>query len=203
MKNLSIKWKILFLVVLGPVLVGSILAWQRVNDIRKGAEHAIISKSSGIVLMAEATRDRMAKKLKSGVITPFDQLNADNILDAVPVVTALQVASDKAQEAGYTFRAPKMSPRNPKNTPTALEQQVLAELKNKNLSEKIIIEKDQIRYFKPIRLTSECLFCHGDPKGEADVTGGIKEGWKTGEIHGAFEITSSLAEANLTAPASS
>ncbi len=196
MKNLSIKWKILFLVVLGPILVGSILAWQRVNDIRKGAEHAIISKSSGIVLMAEATRDRMAKKLESGVIKPFDELDPSLVVEAVPVITAIQVAEDKAREAGYTFRVPKISPRNPKNAPTALERRVLSEFKNNNLTEKIIIEKNLIRYFKPIRLTSECLFCHGDPKGSPDVTGGTKEGWKTGEIHGAFEIISSLADAN-------
>ncbi len=196
MKNLSIKWKILFLVVLGPILVGSILAWQRVSDIRKGAEDAIISKSSGIVLMAEATRDRMAKKLKSGVIKPFEELDPSLVVEAVPVITAIQVAEDKAREAGYTFRVPKLSPRNPKNAPTALEQKVLNEIKTENLTEKIIIEKNQIRYFKPIRLTSECLFCHGDPKGSRDVTGGTKEGWRTGEIHGAFEIISSLADAN-------
>jgi methyl-accepting chemotaxis protein len=196
MKNISIKWKILFLVILGPILVGSILAWQRINDIHEGAEKAIISKSQGIVLMAEATRDRMAKKLKDGVIMPFDQLDTAHVIEAVPVITAIQVAEDKAREAGYTFRVPKMSPRNPKNTPTSLEQKVLAELKNNNLPEKIIIEKDQIRYFKPIRLTGECLFCHGDPKGTADVTGAAKEGWETGEIHGAFEIISSLAEVN-------
>ena len=33
------------------------------------------------------------------------------------------------------------------------------------------------------------------PKREKDPTGGIKEGWKEGEIHGAFEIVSSLKEA--------
>ena len=196
MKNISIKWKILFLVVLGPLLVGSILAWQRIGDIRKGAEEAVISKSKGIVLIAEATRNRMAQKLKSGVIRPFDELDSAHIVDAVPVVTALQVAGDKASEAGYTFRAPKISPRNPKNTPTPLEEKVLAELKSGNLKEKIIIEKDKIRYFKPIRLTEECLYCHGDPKGTPDVTGGIKEGWRVGEIHGAFEIISSLEAAN-------
>ena len=196
MKNVSIQWKILFLVLLGPILVGAILSWQRINDIQEGAEKAIISKSSGIVLMAEAARDRMAKKLEAGVIKPFDQLDASNILEAIPVITAIQVAADKAQEAGYTFRVPKMSPRNPQNTPTDLEQQVLAEIKNNNLSEKIIVEKEQIRYFRPIRLTAECLFCHGDPKGSSDVTGGIKEGWATGEVHGAFEIISSLEEAN-------
>ena len=104
--GVSIKWKILFLVFVGPIVIGGILAWQRISDIRTGAEKAIISKSAGIVMMAEATRDQMAKKLQSGVLKPFDQLNASNILEAVPVVTAMQVASAKAKEAGYTFRAP-------------------------------------------------------------------------------------------------
>ena len=198
LSRLSIKWKLLLLVLIGPIIIGGILAWQRIEDIRTGAEKAIISKSAGIVMMAEATRDQMARKLKSGVLKPFEQLNADNILEAVPVVTAMQVASAKAKEAGYTFRAPKAMPRNPQNTPTDLEKGVLEEFASKNLTEKIIIEPDQIRYFKPIRLTAECLYCHGDPAGSKDVVGGVKEGWREGEIHGAFEIISSLAETNAT-----
>ena len=194
--GISIKWKILLLALLGPIVVAVFLAWQRIDDIRSSAEKAIISKSAGIVMMAEATRDQMAKKLQSGVIKPFDQLTAANILEAVPVVTAMQVASAKAKESGYAFRAPKMMPRNPQNTPTDLEKNVLDELTSKDLTEKIIIEKDQIRYFKPVRLTAECLYCHGDPVGSKDVTGGTKEGWREGEIHGAFEIISSLEETN-------
>jgi len=194
--GISIKWKILLLVLLGPLVIAVFLSWQRINDIRSGAEKAIISKSAGIVMMAEATRDQMAKKLQSGVLKPFDQLNASNILEAVPVVTAMQVAATKAKESGYTFRAPKVMPRNPANTPTDLEKDVLLELTSKNLTEKIIIEPDLIRYFKPVRLTAECLYCHGDPVGSKDVTGGTKEGWREGEIHGAFEIISSLEETN-------
>ncbi|WP_028317993.1 methyl-accepting chemotaxis protein [Desulfobulbus elongatus] len=194
--SVSIKWKILTLALLGPLVVAVFLAWQRIGDIRSGAEEAIISKSHGIVLMAEAVREQMAKKLQSGVLKPFDQLDAGNILEAVPVVTAMRVAAAKAEEAGYTFRAPKVKPRNPLNTPTDLELQVLAELERDNLSEKIIIEPNQIRYFRPVRLSAECLYCHGDPAGSKDVTGGTKEGWHVGEMHGAFEIISSLEEAN-------
>ncbi len=64
------------------------------------------------------------------------------------------------------------------------------------MTEKIIKEHDKIRYFRPIKLSKDCLFCHGDPKGEKDPVGGIKEGWKEGEVHGAFEIISSLDEAS-------
>ena len=74
LSGISIKWKILLLVLLGPLVIAVFLSWQRINDIRSGAEKAIISKSAGIVMMAEATRDQMAKKLQSGVLKPFDQL---------------------------------------------------------------------------------------------------------------------------------
>jgi len=33
-----------------------------------------------------------------------------------------------------------------------------------------------------------CLSCHGAPKGERDVTGMKKEGWKEGELAGAISI---------------
>jgi len=194
--TVSIKWKILILTLLGPVIIASILAWQRIDDLRSGAEEAIISKSNGIVLMAEAAREQMSKKLQTGVIKPFDQLNAANILDAVPVVTAMQIAASKAQEAGFTFRVPKMAPRNLQNTPTELEREVLTEFERTGIKEKVIVEANQIRYFKPIRLTADCLYCHGDPVGGKDAVGGIKEGWREGEIHGAFEIISSLEPAN-------
>ncbi|WP_306547442.1 methyl-accepting chemotaxis protein [Desulfobulbus sp.] len=196
LSSISIQWKILALALLGPAVIALILTWQRINDIRSGTEEAIISKSAGIVMMAEATRDEMAKKLQRGVIKPFDQLTGDNIMEAVPVITAIDVAASKAQEAGYTFRVPKMAPRNPKNTPTDLEKEVLIEFERSNLTEKIVVEENQIRYFRPIRLTSECLYCHGDPVGGKDVTGGVKEGWREGEVHGAFEIISSLEGAH-------
>lgn len=194
--NLSIKWKMLLLILVGPLLIAAILAWQRVGDIRHGAEQAMVSKSASIVLMAEATRDRMANKLQKGILKPLSELNATQVMEAVPVITALQVAADKAQEAGYTFRSPSTHPRNPANAANEIERQVLEEIKSKNLKEKVIIEKDQVRYFKPIYLTADCLYCHGDPKGERDVTGAIKEGSKVGDLYGAFAITSSMEDAN-------
>ncbi len=195
-RDISIKWKILFLALAGPAVIALILAWQRTNDIRSGAEKAMIDKSKTIVLMAEATRNEMSRKLSLGIIKPFDQIEPSKVIEAVPVVTAMQTAALNAEKAGYTFRVPKVSPRNPKNEPTPFELEILKELEAKDLAEKIVISKDEIRYFKPIKLTKECLFCHGYPKGSVDPTGGVLEGWKEGEIHGAFEIISSLANVN-------
>ena len=194
--DLSIKWKIILIAVGGPIILAALLGWQRIQSIRQGALDAILSKSRAITMVTESVRNQMARKLQTGIMKPFAELNSTNILEAVPVVAAMQVARERAKEAGYTFRVPKINPRNPDNTPTSLEAAVLKELTEQNLNEKVIFEDDQVRYFRPIRLTKECLFCHGDPAGGKDVVGGTKEGWQEGEVHGAFEIISSLAEAN-------
>ena len=196
MKSLSIKWKIFGIVLFGPIVIALILALQRVNDIRMWAEQSTIEKSQAIVLMAEAGRNEMSNKLKQGIIKPFESLDKSNLIEAVPIITAINMARTNAESAGYQFRVPKFNPRNPKNTPTEFEASILKEMAAADIDEKIVVEKDQIRYFKSVRLTQECLFCHGNPKGKKDPTGGTMEGWKTGEIHGAFEIITSLKAAN-------
>ncbi len=198
LKKMSIKWKILAVVAAGPVLVTLVLAWQRIGDIRSGAEDAIIEKSHAIVLMAEAARDEMSHKLKTGVIRPLNEIEPSKVIEAVPVITAMNTAAVNAEKAGYIFRVPKLSPRNPKNTPDSVEADVLNELKAGNLDEKIVYEPDRIRYFRSVRLTSDCLYCHGSPSGKLDPLGMAKEGWAEGEIHGAFEIISSLDEAHAS-----
>jgi methyl-accepting chemotaxis protein len=192
--DLSIKWKILLPALAGPVVIAAVMAWLWTDDIWVAAEKSVVDKSKAIVLMAEATRNEMSRKLQLGIIKPFDQIEPSQVIEAVPVVTAMQTAAINAQKANYQFRVPKVSPRNPANEPTPFELTILNELKAENLEEKVVVTEDEIRYFRPIRLTEECLYCHGDPKGSIDPTGGRLEGWKVGEIHGAFQIISSLDE---------
>lgn len=194
--DISIKWKILTFVLAGPTIVAILLTWQRVNDIRSNAHHTIVDKSKAIVFMAEATRNQMAKKLDLGLMKPFSEVPPETIVEAVPVVTAMQTAAINAEKADYDFRVPKINPRNPKNTPTQEELNYLQQIKEKGLKELIVVKKNEIRYLKPIELTKDCLFCHGEPKGTTDPTGGVREGWKAGEIHGAFEIITSLKNVN-------
>jgi len=198
MNKASIKTKVILITVAGPVVIAALFAWQRVDDMRSSAIKNIEDKSKAIVLMAEATRNQMARKLELGIIKPFDTIEPSLVVEAVPVVTALQTAAVNAEKAGYRFRAPKVNPRNPENTPTPDELEILNELKRDNLTDKIIISENDVRYFKPIKLTQDCLFCHGEPKGTKDPTGGTREGWEVGQIHGAFEIISSLEATNAS-----
>ena len=198
--RLSLTWKVLLIIVCGPVVLALVMAWLHISDIKEAAIGGRLKESRSVVMMAESVREDMAHKHKMGVLRPLDELREDpaRLMQAVPIVTAMSTAAAKAVEAGYEFRVPKESPRNPKNTPNPLEKEVLAEFSRTNLAEKVIVEKDRLLYFKPIRLSEDCLYCHGDPKGEKDPTGGVKEGWKAGEVHGAFVIVSSLAEANAS-----
>ena len=197
--NLSLKLKVLALALLGPVIVATVLSVHQAIQIRNDAESGIVQQSRALILMAEAARNEMAKKLNMGIMVPFDQLDTqEKLLESIPVITAINIAKQKAEELNYNFRVPKVAPRNPINKPTPIEEKVLAELKAKNLNEKVLLENNEIRYFRPIRLTKECLYCHGDNKGDRDPVGGVKEGWKEGEIHGAFEIITSLDEVNAS-----
>jgi len=196
LQDMSIKWKMLILALAGPVIIASIFSWQRVNDIRNGAEEALIEKSRAIIQMAEAARQDMADKSHSGLIPLLDQVDPSIVVDAVPVITAINVAKMHAAEAGYVFKTPHINPRNSANTPDEFQRGILQELRKNSQKEKIVIKNDNVHVFSAVYLTKECLFCHGDPKGEKDVLGLTKEGFHVGDMHGAFEIVTSLEAAN-------
>ncbi len=202
--RLSLKWKILLITGCGPLVLALVMAWMHVRDVTDAAIGGKLKESRSVVMMAESVREDMAHKHKLGVLRPLDELKDDpaRLLQSVPIVSAMNTAGARAAEAGYEFRVPKESPRNPKNAPNDLERKVLAEFSSSNIQEKVIVEKDRLLYFKPIRLSEDCLYCHGDPKGEKDPTGGVKEGWKVGEVHGAFVVISSLEETNASILAS-
>lgn len=48
--------------------------------------------------------------------------------------------------------------------------------------------KPVLRVMDPEYASATCLTCHGGPKGERDITGMKKEGWKEGELAGAISI---------------
>ena len=196
LKDLSLKIKILAISILGILILTGIITFLFMRGIKGLATDTTISSSRAMVLSAESIREEMADKIKIGVIRNLDELarEADRktLLEAVPILTAIDVAEAHADNMNYKFRVPKINPRNPENEPTELEKTVLEEFKQRKIQEKVIKERNQIRYFRPIVLTQECMLCHGKPAGSPDPIGGTKEGWNAGEIHGAFEIISSL-----------
>jgi len=211
---MSLLKKILLAAAVPLVSAGIILSLVYARDARTRAVEQSVEKSRAILLSTEAARTEMGDKWAKGVFTP-EQLQAwasrgetEKILAAVPVVTAWRTAQLNAKEGGYQFRVTKFQPRNPKNAPDETESRVLKMFEaDANLKEYNEIDKvtNAVRYFRPIRLTAECLLCHGDPKDSQrlwgnskglDPTGGPMENWKVGELHGTFEIMQSLDAAD-------
>jgi hypothetical protein len=40
----------------------------------------------------------------------------------------------------------------------------------------------------PLYIEKSCLPCHGEPAGEKDIAGRIKEGYKEGDLRGAISV---------------
>ncbi|MFN7985793.1 MAG: DUF3365 domain-containing protein, partial [Vicinamibacterales bacterium] len=196
----------MLLAVAAPVLaLGVVLGLVYQQSAKTQVERQYVDKARAVILGAEAAREDMAGKWKQGLFsadmlrTWAGQGQTEKVVGAVPVVSAWRVAQAKAKEGGYQFRVPKFQPRNPQNEPDPFEARVLHKFEKENLNEyyEIDPEMNAVRYFRPIRLTEECMLCHGDPKNSKanwgndkglDPTGVAMENWKVGEVHGAFEV---------------
>lgn len=91
--------------------------------------------------------------------------------------------------------APEHLVRNPKNKPDDYEIAAFARLaapsspsdKSRIISE-IVDGGESARLILPLYYRSSCLACHGEPKGERDISGYPREGGKEGDLGGAISV---------------
>jgi methyl-accepting chemotaxis protein len=205
----------LVLVGVGMLVAAAVgLLWLYAHQQRLTVIEAEAARAKSLLVVAEAVRDQAAKQWELGVFTP-EHLKEwaalpggrEKILTAVPVAVSWDLIQRKAKEEGYELKTPRENPRNPKNAPDALEAKALAYFaSHPQASEYRVLDEERraLRYFRPVRLSEQCLICHGDPKTSAslwgradgrDVLGYPMEGKRAEELHGAFEIIAPLDEA--------
>ena len=205
-QNLNIKKKILLPLIILSVLTGILCFWFFYDMYKESEVNALVSKARALIIEAEAVREYTAEQSSIGVFRN-DITNLDEVLYTVPIFSAMKVVKDKAKELEMDFKVPKFQPRNPDNEPDAYETEILKKLEASNDKEywEIDEETNTVRFFKPIKLTEECLKCHGDPDKSLeywgrtdgkDITGAKMEDWKVGETHGAFELKMSMEPVN-------
>ena len=141
-------------------------------------------------------------------MTPGSDFRTSTLYNTVPVVASWNAVRAAAKENGFGFRVVRANPRNPDNAPSSDEKTILAELES-GRGEFFEYDKvnDRIVYARPVKLTSDCLACHGDRSLSAtgdgkDVLGFPMEGWRTGDVRGAFILTSGtekIAAAQMSA----
>ena len=127
-------------------------------------------------------------------------LRNSTIYKTIPVVAAWEAAGRAAKEDGFDFRVAKHQARNPKNLPTPAEEEILRAFDQPGTEEFFRADRatGTIVLARPVKLTQDCMGCHGDPatspsKDGKDIVGFTMENWKVGEVHGAFILKTDFA----------
>jgi methyl-accepting chemotaxis protein len=191
LKKARLTVKIVAAIVATLVLTSAVSFWITQRRVNQQAEEAFRDKVRQIVGMANATRAWFSENID--LMVP--EKNFKHV-QQVPVVVAWNVAQRYAEAQKMTFHTPSLTPRNPKNQPDEFERRALENFQKdsslKEYSERRVENgEDVMRYAQPVRLTSDCLVCHGGPVGEKDPFGYTKEGMKAGDLRGAFAISAS------------
>ena len=213
MKTWSLRLKIVIIGILLPSALLAVLMMRYISGTKDRNLAVFTDKARTICLVSESFRTEMEKKWEMGLFSPErlreygEKGEKEKILASVPVFSALSGLRSQAREGGYVFKVPRFHARNPQNLPDAVESRVLETIIRNNLSEyyETDPEMNAVRYFRPVRLSQSCLICHGNPADSLklwgndqgkDITGAKMENWKSGEIHGAFEIIQYLDAAD-------
>jgi hypothetical protein len=110
-------------------------------------------------------------------------------------VFARRVGEHFYKKTGVRMKLTGIDYRNPDNRPDDFEEEVLrmfidprhpkdqAYVRNTMLDGRPVL-----RMMDPEYAVASCLSCHGLPKGERDISGMKKEGWKEGDFAGASSL---------------
>jgi methyl-accepting chemotaxis protein len=203
LKKARLGAKIVATIVITLVLTSAVSFWITQHRVNQQAEEAFRDKVRQITGMANATRAWFSENID--LMVPGKEFKH---VQQVPVVVAWNVAQKYAEAQKMTFHTPAQAPRNPKNQPDDFEQRALDSFqKDPSLAEyserRVENGEDVMRYAQPVRLTADCLQCHGFPVGEKDPFGYPKEGMKVGDLRGAFAIKASAQSLMETSRANS
>lgn len=138
------------------------------------------------------------------------------VFATIPVVAGWMAASAAAEREGLAFKTPAFDARNPDNEPSAdpdnksgpfrteLLHQLTSQVASGGTDQIYAINKETntLDFMRAIKLDKSCMMCHGqpgnsagDPDGDGiDPVGFHMEGWKVGDMHGAWEVQMPLDE---------
>jgi methyl-accepting chemotaxis protein len=202
-KKMKLNGKILGSIALTLLLTSAVSFWITQRRVNQQAEEAFRDKVRQITGMAGATRTWFSENIDT--LVPGKNFKT---LNQVPVVVAWSVARQYATAQHMEFHTPSLSPRDPKDQAEEFERRALeAFQKDASLTEYSdrMVEngEDVMRHAQAVRLTQDCLVCHGDPAGAKDPFGYTKEGMKAGDLRGAFVVKASTAGLIQTARSNS
>lgn len=200
----------------GRVAVG--LNQELINDPTKGEKHFdpevferqvlaafeqragvnFLSEQAELPAMARPLLTRLLEESKKTIASYQPVINVPGIRykGLIPATFGTETASRFQNWSGIYLRqiAPAHLLRNAKNKPDEYESVMLKALADKAnpVDGAPIMEVadagQTLRLIMPLYYGKACLACHGEPKGERDITGYPREGAKEGDLGGAISV---------------
>lgn len=111
----------------------------------------------------------------------------------IPATYGSQAARRFTSQSHVRLKQTTLQPRNPKNEPDEYEASVLKWLSGRPNAEAYVSELTDrgrtLRVVMPIYYVKDCLKCHGEPRGDLDISGYPREGAREGDLAGAITVT--------------
>ncbi|MEM9348535.1 MAG: methyl-accepting chemotaxis protein, partial [Planctomycetota bacterium] len=168
---------------------------------------------SNDILLAELAKEKKAAEERG---EKYDYTKA-RIFKTIPVVAGWYAAQEAAEREGINFQISAFNARNKDNEPDAQEgdedfdargtftAKLLTDLEHQvdtggdGIISRVDTETNTLHYMRAIKLTADCMLCHGDPAtsptGDGkDVLGFQMENWKPGDMHGAYHVMMPLSK---------
>jgi methyl-accepting chemotaxis protein len=132
---------------------------------------------------------------------------ATSIFPALPIVVGWRHGEAVAADSGRVFRVVAEKARNERNRPDpgSFLDVMLSDLTAAHRADgttsltRVDEGTSMLHRMHLVALTDSCMQCHGEPRGPhdpdgdgLDILGFPMEGWKVGDVHGAFDIATPL-----------
>jgi methyl-accepting chemotaxis protein len=215
LRSLKLSVRIIFITVALLIAVVGVNYVVFVTAFRAEAVKAMEQRAAAFTALADETKNYTGQLFKIGAFDTegmhkeLRELRAQGrdyheskVFASLPIVAGWESAANAAKREGIDFHIVSFNARNPKYEPEpgSFRANLLNELTQQHAQRgsqsisHIDKQNNSMVYMRSITLSSECMMCHGDPKGPdadehgRDIVGFPMENWKPGFMHGAYEV---------------
>lgn len=149
--------------------------------------------------MAKPLLARLMEEAKKTIDTYQSVINVSGFAykGLIPATFGTETATRFQSWSGIYMKqtAPSHLVRNPKNKPDDYESAVFSRFATSNSDQaldkvfsEVTDDGKYVRVLLPLFYQKACLSCHGEPKGQRDISGFPREGAREGELGGAISV---------------
>ena len=177
-----------------------VFATQAMAVFRERTGHDLANLSQQKVpSMAKPLLEQLLTESKKTVASYQPVLNMQGIVykGLIPATFGTETGTRFQKWSGVYLKqtAPEHLLRNPQNKPDAYEVAQMNKMSDpayrsngEALASETMEDGQSVRVLLPLFYEKSCLSCHGQPKGERDISGYPREGGKEGELGGAISV---------------